>query len=460
MTAPASLLDATGRRIVVEDATGAIEVLLPKDVPAPGVGTRIRPTGRVGARVRCPAAPGGVDGAARLREASRRRCACAGRSVRHIPGGSSRCPVASTTCASSGTVGVPRSWSERLTWSSSASPARGSRSRPSSRAARSSVIGHRPAGLPERHRSPPDDPAPVAAATSASAADRRTAARRAGHRRGGRRDRRRRGGAVAASGGMPERRHQRRRPSPMPTSPTSHPSSVTTVRVGGLVVDVRPDGFVLDDGTAHAPVVLRDEAADWIPLIEPEDAINVIGRVERLDDGSPRRGRHRSRRHRARQRPDRDSAYGGPHRRARQARRRRRWPAAARPRSAGFGDDLGASRAPEPASRHSLGISLASLGVTLLRRRQARRLLAARVAARLSAIGGPRRPSMSPSADRRTGPWRPPRPARRRAERGLERGPSVGRAWPDRRHPRSATLDSRTNRGLSSAEFRASEAAT
>ena len=58
------------------------------------------------------------------------------------------------------------------------------------------------------------------------------------------------------------------------------------VRVGGLVVDIRQDGFLLDDGTAHAPVVLRDEAADWIPLIEPEDAINVIGRVERLDDGA------------------------------------------------------------------------------------------------------------------------------------------------------------------------------
>ena len=60
----------------------------------------------------------------------------------------------------------------------------------------------------------------------------------------------------------------------------------TSVRVGGLVLDVREDGFVLDDGTEHAPVALRDEAADWIPLIEPGDAINVIGRVERLDDGA------------------------------------------------------------------------------------------------------------------------------------------------------------------------------
>ena len=54
VTAPASLLDATGRRIVVGDGTGAIEVLLPKDVPAPGVGTRIRLTGRVGAAYGAP----------------------------------------------------------------------------------------------------------------------------------------------------------------------------------------------------------------------------------------------------------------------------------------------------------------------------------------------------------------------------------------------------------------------
>ena len=48
VTAPATLLDATGRRIVVQDASAAIEVLLPSGADAPAVGTRIRASGRVG----------------------------------------------------------------------------------------------------------------------------------------------------------------------------------------------------------------------------------------------------------------------------------------------------------------------------------------------------------------------------------------------------------------------------
>ncbi len=71
VTAPASLLDATGRRIVVGDGTGAIEVLLPKDVPAPGVGTRIRLTGRVGVAYGAPRLRAEIDGATRLREGPR-----------------------------------------------------------------------------------------------------------------------------------------------------------------------------------------------------------------------------------------------------------------------------------------------------------------------------------------------------------------------------------------------------
>ena len=48
VTAGAGLLDSTGRRIVIQDATAAIEVLLPKDVTPPGVGTGVRVMGRVG----------------------------------------------------------------------------------------------------------------------------------------------------------------------------------------------------------------------------------------------------------------------------------------------------------------------------------------------------------------------------------------------------------------------------
>ena len=53
VTAPATLLDATGRRVVLQDATAAIEVLLPSGTAAPPVGTRLHIVG-----VRSPAHPG------------------------------------------------------------------------------------------------------------------------------------------------------------------------------------------------------------------------------------------------------------------------------------------------------------------------------------------------------------------------------------------------------------------
>jgi hypothetical protein len=212
----------------------------------------------------------------------------------------------------------------------------------------------------------------------------------------------------------------------------------TTVRVGGLVLDVRPDGFLLDDGTAHAPVVLRGDAADWIPLVEPEDAINVIGRAERLDGGDLAvvvtdpagiaLGSDPSAMAGASVAPSAGATAIA---------------ADTRPRTAGFGDPLGIVPGAGAGLLSLIGISLASVAVTLLRRRQARRLVASRVAARLSAIAGPDL-SSPPSSDPRM------------AEHGL----SVARAWAEGRRPRSATLDSRTNRGLSSPEFRASEAAT
>jgi outer membrane biosynthesis protein TonB len=48
VTAPAALLDATHRRIVVQDATAAIEVLVPSGTTGPRVGRRVRVTGEVG----------------------------------------------------------------------------------------------------------------------------------------------------------------------------------------------------------------------------------------------------------------------------------------------------------------------------------------------------------------------------------------------------------------------------
>ena len=384
VTAPASLLDATGRRIVVADGTGAIEVLLPKDVPTPGVGTRIRLTGRVGV----------AYGAPRLRAESMERLG-SGKipAPVHVRG-----PLSAAhtwrLVAVSGRIDDVRKLGDRWRAEIVVGAARlvvvgqpGARIPVETvvegrsieltgivRPAYPSAADRRPTILPRSRGDVsvgggPTDGGPTSGASTAGAGSGSAA-----------------GGTPAASDGT--------------SSGSAHGEVVAdadladlasivgdTVRVGGLVVDVRPDGFTLDDGTAHAPVVLRGEAAEWVPLIEPEDAINVIGRVERLVDGALAvtvtdpaaivlgsdpsalavAGLASSS---AASPADKESAAG------------------ARPRSAGFGDDFGALPGAGVGLASLVGISLASLAVTLLRRRQARRLLTARVAARLSSIGG------------------------------------------------------------------------
>jgi hypothetical protein len=57
-----------------------------------------------------------------------------------------------------------------------------------------------------------------------------------------------------------------------------------TVRVGGLIVDLAATGVSLDDGTAVAGIVLEGEAGAYLPLLEPGDAINATGLVERREE--------------------------------------------------------------------------------------------------------------------------------------------------------------------------------
>ena len=158
----------------------------------------------------------------------------------------------------------------------------------SSRAARRPSSGScvaptraRPTGVRRSCRAPPPT-----SGSRAAAADRRRRARpraAAPGRPGDRRDhdRRRRD-----DGWSRHRRSHRRACSPS-RPPTWRPREPRRpeVRVGGLVRDLRPDGFRLDDGTAVGTVVLAGAALDWLPLIEPGDAINVVGRVSTADAG-------------------------------------------------------------------------------------------------------------------------------------------------------------------------------
>ncbi len=382
VSAPAVLLDATGRRIVVQDATGAIEVLISKDVPAPGVGTRIRAVGRVGV----------AYGAPRLRAVTVERLgAGALPAPLRVRGPLTRAHTWRLVTVS-GRIDTVRKLGDR--W----------RAEVVVGAARLIVVGQPGARISVENviEGRSIEVVGIVRPAYPSASDRRpTILPRSrgdltvggGTTAGGTT-----GEGTTSNGTGPDGRSSGTSGSTgagagtaaqaadtVPDADLADLTSVlgTSVRVGGLVLDLRPDGFVLDDGTAHAPIVLRDDAADWIPLIEPGDAINLTGRVERLEDdtlgvvvsdpasivlGSDPAALGTARAAPASPAPEASDAP--------------------RSRSAGLGNDLGMLPGAGAGLFSLFGISVASVAVTLLRRRQARRLLASRVAARLSAIAG------------------------------------------------------------------------
>jgi hypothetical protein len=162
-----------------------------------------------------------------------------------------------------------------------------------------------------------------------------------------------------------------------------------SVRVGGLITELRPDGVTLDDGTGAGRIVLRGAAAELLPLLEPGDAVNVTGRVVALGDGpavlvddeggivvagDP-------------QAPDLTSTDGIS----------ATVPADAAPAATQAGLSSGSWLGAGAVGFATLSLlSAASLVLAFLRRRQARRRLATRVAARLTAFDQPTRPSSSP----------------------------------------------------------------
>lgn len=370
VTAGASLLDSSGRRIVVQDASGAIEVLIPKDASAPQVGARIRAVGKAGR----------AYGAPRLRAESVER-----RGSGPVPVPLRvRGPLTSAhvwrLVTVTGRVGSVHKLGER--WR--AEVAVGSQmiavlGQPGARIAHTALAEGRVAeitGIVRPAYPSASDKRP--SILPRSAADVRQSGSSAPGPAGP-------GAAAATSAG---------RPGDAVANAAQHPTSGVdadladlqsvlgeTVRVGGLVVELRPDGFTLDDGTATAPIVLAGEASSFVDLIEPSDAVNVTGRVERRpDDGlvvvvdDPAGIVLAS------------SLDGGPA------------PASAppAPEPSAKPDDVRTAAIVDPALLPGAGaglvslltITLASIGMTVLRRRHGRRLLEARIATRLATLTG------------------------------------------------------------------------
>ncbi len=383
VTTPATLLDATGRRIVVQDGSAAVEVLVPTGVTAPPVGARIRAEGRIGV----------AYGAPRLR-ADRLDVAGSGAVpsafVLHgEPGEAHEWRLVMVTGRIASIHKLGDRWRAGLVVGTKnvvvvgqAGSGIASTALVEGRSATVTGIVRRPAPSASDHRFAvtPRFPADVrVAGGSGSASGAKTGSTGTS-------------GVPTRSDGSPS----------SPTETVTVPSAAdadlialgtrvgTRVRVGGLVVELRADGFTLDDGTAIGRVALRGPALDLLPMIEPDDALNAIGTVESSSDGpivvvDDPAGIILAGDLVAAGASSGPSPVTG----------------AAVPPSDGPGvGDVGSrlaglGGAPWPVDAGAAGvgtlilISALSLAVTLLRRERSRRHLGARIAARLATFAGP-----------------------------------------------------------------------
>jgi hypothetical protein len=365
VTAPADLLDSTGRRIVVEDRTAGLEILLPTGAAVPPIGARIRATGEIGRAYDAP----------RLR-ADEVVVLAVG--ARPLPLALASPPTAANEwrlVVVTGVVGdvhkLGDRWRAELSLGGDVVVVNGLAGARIAAASivegrRATVIGivRRPyPGASDRRWSVVPRGAADVAIGSAGAAN---------PGGGGTGDGTAPGASAGGSPGVPDVDL---------VALAGHVGQ--TVRVGGLVEELTPDGFLLDDGTAVGRIVLTGEAAEYLPLVEPGDALNATGRVVADGDrfhvvvtdaaGLVRVGD-----------PTADAVSAASDGGAVDAAPGRS-PAPARV----AGGLLGSIEPGAAGVAGVVAISALSVLVTALRRVRARRILAARVGARLARIGGP-----------------------------------------------------------------------
>jgi hypothetical protein len=382
VTGPATLLDATGRRIVIQDATGALEVLIPSGSTAPPLGARVRAEGKMGV----------AYGAPRLRADTLVRTGAGAAPQALVLHAEPRATHEWRLVRVKGRIDEVRKlgdrWRAELVVGSTRVVIIG---QPGAAVPRDVlVVGQTatitgivrrpyPTAADQRFTILPRFPADVVVTP--------------GPKRGGPAASSPPGGP--ASGQGPDG-------ASLPTTIDVDLSTLdahvgASVRVGGLVTDLRPDGVLIDDGTATGRIVLLDAAIELLPLLEPDDAINAIGAVEIVDGtaavvvhdpagilriADPGAGRTPAE---AGSSPEPSTGTG------------------ATARIAGLGEVPGLG-GPGPAGLAALlAISIVSVLVTLLRRHHAHRMTASRIASRIGAltspagsVGAPQPPSVAP----------------------------------------------------------------
>ena len=392
MTATTTLLDGSGRRIVVQDATAAVEVLLPHASARPAVGSRIRIDGKMGM----------AYGSRRL-HATRVDRLTAGPLITPLrlfaaPTSAHHWRLVTVTGLIVDVRKLGDRWRAELVVGGARIPIVGQPGagiavdrvvvgRTASvtgivRAAYPAAADKRAAILPRSVSDIHTGPG-TSGATGAASAGPGTAADTGGS--GGTSSGTTTPGAGAGTEAVPD----------VDLDQLAQAEG-RLVRVGGLVVDLGPDRFRIDDGTAVGTIVLARAALDLLVLIEPGDAVNLNGMVVRTDEGWV-------------------VSTADPAALARVGD-----PVAAEPVAALAGGPPAPVTSPETTSAISLAgfqlrgtgaagmagvgtlvvLTLSSLALTLLVRRQrAGQAFSDRVAARLSAIGakGPVAPTPGPS---------------------------------------------------------------
>lgn len=274
ITAGNSLLDSSGRRIVVQDGTGAIEVLLPVGSAGPAVGSVLRIAGTTAH----------AWGAPRLRAETvvdRHAVVLIQPAARGVaPSSSDEWRLVRI----SGTIGKVERFGDR--WRAEVALA-------GSHDARVPILGQAGAGIPSTRLVEGASvtivgivkrPYPTAtdrrfAVLPRSALDLATttaAPGSSGSGPGGN------GGTRQGSGGGANAT-----PAVGDVTPDTDLAALAehlgaTVRVGGLVAAIAADGVDLDDGTAMARLVFRADAIDLLPHLRTGDAIAASGRAEQL----------------------------------------------------------------------------------------------------------------------------------------------------------------------------------
>jgi hypothetical protein len=371
-----TLLDATGRRLVIQDRTAAIEVLMPTGATAPAPGSRIRVSGELGRAYGAPrirAAAISRLGSGSVAPWEIRTAPAAGHEWRlvrvrgdivdlHRTGdrwaaellvGGRRVPILGLAGA-----GIPSSALAEGRTATIVGIVR--RPYPSATDRRFAVVPRSATDL--TLGGPAADGADEARASSSGTT----------------------GGAGTTGSGAAPGASATSNNGPLDVDLVALDEHVgRQVRVGGLVAGIVADGFDLDDGTSIGRIVLRGAALEALGSIGIGDALGAIGRVERTDAaiviavedpagivlvGDPVAAESAAAPGGGSSGPDVGTIATGPGGRA-----------------AAMADPL----VPEIGIVGILLVGAASFAVTALRRQRSRRLLTARIAARLDGLVRP-----------------------------------------------------------------------